>query len=100
MERPVPESDPRDERVLVLAPSGRDARLIAETLARAGLSPVIQRDLDALCTAMLEGAGAVFLAEEALTPDGVTLLSRTLHRQPVWSDLPLIVATGEGETTQ
>jgi signal transduction histidine kinase len=50
-----------------------------------------------LCDVIARGIGAVVIAEEALrSPDRERLLA-VLDAQPTWSDIPLIVLTGEGE---
>src|SRR3954451_14328790 len=46
------------------------------------------------------GAGAVILADEALYPDTVEGLLDVLGEQPPWSDLPLIVFTRSGESSE
>ncbi len=79
------------ERVLILAPVGRDAATIAEILDRAGLEAEICPDLAALCRAIDEGdAGAAIIAEEGLGQDR-RLLRDCLERQPPWSDLPIVL---------
>jgi len=80
-----------EERILVLAPTGRDALLAAQTLRRAGLAPELVPHPAALVAAIDEGAGAVLIAEEAFSPSGVEILADSLGRQPPWSDLPLVV---------
>ena len=80
-----------EERILVLAPTGRDAALADQTLTRAGLAADVLCSADALAGAIEEGAGAVLIAEEALSPRTVELLAGALERQPPWSDLPLVV---------
>jgi len=54
-------------------------------------------DVDALCSAINSGIGAVVIAEEALTPRTRERLFSALEAQPSWSDVPLIVLTAEGE---
>lgn len=80
-----------DERILILAPRGRDAPVIAETLANLGYRTLICPDLGALTHALQEQAGAAILTEEALAQDGVIKLSAWLAAQPPWSDFPFIV---------
>jgi PAS domain S-box-containing protein len=92
----MPGPDPREEAVLVLAPTGRDARLIAVELARHGFGPVVCGTLDQLCGGIDAGAGVALMAEEALPPAGLTGLVAALGRQPPWSDLPLLILTGRG----
>ena len=52
----------REQRVLVLTPSGRDAELTCELLEREGFPCVALTNVDELCSAMLEGGSAALLA--------------------------------------
>jgi signal transduction histidine kinase/ActR/RegA family two-component response regulator len=83
-----------EERILVLAPTGRDAALSCAILGQAGLSAEARHSIEALCAAIEEGAGVVLVAEEALRPPAVGRLVQTLDAQPPWSDLPLILLAG------
>ncbi len=58
-----------DNRVLVLAPRGRDAGLAAGILAKAGMTCRICAGLADLAGAAAEGAGAALVTEEALDGD-------------------------------
>ena len=87
---------PRDQRILILAPTGRDAELMARFLADAALVPHICITIDDVCEEMNQGAGVVFLTEEALTTRSLALLARSLMRQPRWSDVPIILLTSGG----
>jgi signal transduction histidine kinase/CheY-like chemotaxis protein len=82
-----------EERVLVLAPTGRDAMLACDLLTRAGLESLACADEAELCRGIEEGAAVAVLAEEALHPWTVHALLGALGRQGPWSDLPLIVFT-------
>jgi signal transduction histidine kinase/CheY-like chemotaxis protein len=82
-----------EQRVLVLAPSGRDAALASQVLEQAQITAVVCADLAALTAAMDAGAGAAVLANEALTPEVIAALTAHLHRQPAWSDFPLLIFT-------
>jgi PAS domain S-box-containing protein len=79
------------EPVLILAPRGRDATVIAETLAHAGHASEICADLGALTQALDDNAGAAILTEEALAQGATDALTEWLARQPSWSDFPFIV---------
>jgi signal transduction histidine kinase/CheY-like chemotaxis protein len=83
-----------EERILVLAPTGRDATLAEQTLCRAGLEAEVIRTPAELASAIDQGAAAVLLAEEALSPLAVDVLAGALERQAPWSDLPLVVFAG------
>ena len=85
-----------ERRVLVLAPSGKDAALTEAILGRAGLDCLRCADLDEVCAALPLGAGAVLLVEEAVTPGRSVRLAEWLARQPPWSDLPVLVLARPG----
>src|SRR5579864_3288761 len=88
-----------DLRVLVVAPVGRDAPLICNLLARAGIVGEVCAQVDEACSGMAQGAGAAILAEEALTPSVVVAFAQLIKEQPSWSDFPLIVLTVSGEVS-
>jgi signal transduction histidine kinase/CheY-like chemotaxis protein len=85
------------ERVLVLAPTGRDGQLISEMLKRDGLLCTTCRTVDELAVAVQEGAGLALFAEEALLGVSLETLIAALDRQPSWSDFPLLFLTSAGE---
>ena len=80
-------------RVLILAPTGRDAENAQLVLSRHGFSPVIASTLDALSSMLDEQAGAVLITSEALNGPGVERLERALKAQPAWSDPPFVYLT-------
>jgi signal transduction histidine kinase len=82
-----------ERRVLVLAPSGRDAVLASQVLAQAQIAAHVCEDVAALTAAIDEGAGAALLANEALTPPVIATLAAHLQQQPAWSDFPLLIFT-------
>jgi len=85
-----------DERVLVLAATGRDAALTKSLLTSAGISSEMFTTLADLLQRMKDGAAAVLVAEEALTLANNEKLRAVLVRQPPWSDLPVLVLTRSG----
>ena len=80
-----------EQRVLILAPFGRDAEVIAEVLHKDERACVVCRDADALTEALDAGAGSALIAEEALADGHASHLFGWLARQPAWSDLPFIL---------
>jgi signal transduction histidine kinase len=80
-----------EQRVLILAPRGRDAEVIAEVLAQDGLACAVQPDCDVLLAAIGEGAATAIIAEEALDACGIDQLAAVLQQQAPWSDFPLIL---------
>jgi signal transduction histidine kinase len=89
-----PES--RELRVLVIAPTGRDARIICDVLGRTGISCCACDSWDSFFAQVELGAGAVIVAEEAFTPPSLEKLSQLIQSQPPWSDFPLLVLTSHG----
>ncbi|HVF29196.1 MAG TPA: PAS domain-containing sensor histidine kinase, partial [Pyrinomonadaceae bacterium] len=89
----------QDERILILAPTGRDAAMTARYLQDAGLRAQPCDRIEGLCEEMRKGAGMIFLTGEALTFEAMRCLAESLAQQPAWSDIPLVVLTsGGGET--
>ncbi len=86
-------SEPASGRVLVLAPTGRDAVMIEACLRDAGFECEICEDVEALSTASRSDAGAALIAEEALSAAGADALLAALATQEPWSDLPVLLLT-------
>jgi signal transduction histidine kinase/ActR/RegA family two-component response regulator len=89
-------SDAAEGRILILAPTGRDAALTRQILDRAGLVNERCDCVESLCREAEAGAACLLLAEEAITAKTRTLLVEMLARQPGWSDLPVLVMTRHG----
>jgi signal transduction histidine kinase len=87
-------------RVIILAPTGRDAALLARTLTEAGIAIAIARDAGALLTLLAEGAGGAIIADEALPEDAIGAVAIWLAGLPPWSDPPFIVLTSGGIPTR
>jgi signal transduction histidine kinase/ActR/RegA family two-component response regulator len=81
---------------LILAPTGRDARLAHEVLERAQLPCVTVTTMVELCRELGGGAGAILVAEEALDDGKSGALASCIGAQPEWSDLPVIVLARPG----
>jgi signal transduction histidine kinase/CheY-like chemotaxis protein len=81
------------ERVLVLAPIGRDGPASAELLQRAGVPTHVCADFSELCLELSIGAASVFVAEEALFGKDLSHLMEWVAHQPAWSDLPFVLLT-------
>jgi signal transduction histidine kinase len=87
----VTEQERLEQRLLIQAPTGRDGALAVAALEQAGLHGEAFADITSLCEATSRGAGALLLAEEALTSRAQRCLSEVLARQPAWSDLPIVI---------
>jgi signal transduction histidine kinase len=77
--------------VIVLAPFGRDAAVVSQTLSGGGMSALRARDMSELSVHVRSGAGAALLTQEALGTAGVGELLALLAEQPAWSDLPVFL---------
>ena len=86
--------------VAILAPAGRDGAVAETVLTRAGFAPRVCADMPALCEAVDGDVGALLVAEEALAGAGRAALLAALASQPAWSDVPVLVLTGEGELSR
>ena len=86
-------------RVLVSAPTGRDASLIVNLLRSAGMTAEACSGYDEVEREMRCGAGAVIVAEESLREQDVERLRTFLMQQPSWSDFPLILLTKGGKVS-
>jgi signal transduction histidine kinase len=85
--------DALDERVLVLAPVGRDAALTARVLVQAGIDAQPCPSPGRAAAILADGAGALIVADEALEAADSEDLVRAIAGQPAWSDVPVILFT-------
>jgi signal transduction histidine kinase len=86
------------DRVLIIAPVGRDAQGMAELLVGHGFKAQICDSLAECAEHIQFGAGALILTEEALELGSISHLFEALAAQPSWSELPLIILTTGGES--
>jgi signal transduction histidine kinase len=88
--------DARDSRVLVLAPTSKDAALTQTLLSSAGVRIELVPTFDALVRELRAGAAAILVPEETVSPTHNATLRDVLAEQPPWSDLPVLVLTRQG----
>lgn len=86
------------ERVLIVAPVGRDAHVMAELLSRHRFEPQICASLAECASEINAGAGMLVVTEEALELGSLSQLFEALAAQAPWSELPLIILTTGGES--
>jgi signal transduction histidine kinase/CheY-like chemotaxis protein len=91
---------PSGERFLVLAPGGEDGPLTRALLADAELNANECADVAELCREIERGAAAVLVSEEMLLSQEAEPLRALLAEQEPWSDLPLLLLTGDGALVQ
>ena len=87
-----------DERVLIMAPVGKDATAMAALLYADGFEVRICAGADECSRQIVAGTGALLLTEEALESPLLSNLLEVLKAQPPWSELPLIILTSGGES--
>jgi len=88
-----------DERVLVFAPIGRDAKLTESLLSGNAMRCKSCASIGELVEAFDEGAGAMLLTEEVLDDRALPDLAFALQSQPAWSDIPVLLFAG-GDRSQ
>ncbi len=93
----MPKGGDRSERVIVLAPVGRDGELLCRVAQEKGLSCESFPSVEGFCDAFRCGSGVAVLTEEALYMDRTRQLSSTVEEQPRWSEVPFVVLTSRGE---
>ena len=82
-----------DERVLVVAPTRRDADVTGSLLRAARVPFVICADMRELAEQLGLGVGAVLVTDQSLGEAGASAFVSALGRQPAWSDVPVLVLT-------
>ncbi len=93
-------SSEAERRVLLVAPTRRDAEITASLLARAGLTCVACPDFRAVRQELAAGAGAILATAETLADGGAAELLAALAEQPSWSDLPVILLVKGGDQSE
>jgi signal transduction histidine kinase len=81
------------ERILVLAPTGRDGNAARGLLEQAGLSATACSGIDELHSELAAGAGVAVIAEEAFLGTEIGPVFDWVRDQPTWSDFPFIILT-------
>ena len=79
------------ERILILAPRGRDAQVIETVIVPGGIKAEICPDLPAVRSWLERDVGGVLITEEALAVPEIETIAAWCEAQPSWSDLPVIV---------
>jgi signal transduction histidine kinase/ActR/RegA family two-component response regulator len=85
-----------ESRVLVLAPTVRDADVTRALLKRTGLPILICDSVTMLAREIRIGGGAALVTEEALTAMDAGEVIHALAEQPSWSDFPIVVLARGG----
>ncbi len=83
-----------EQRVLILAPRGRDAQVMHQLLVELGCEATICGDVAHLTRELQDGAGTALVTEEALQHVSLDALFDWLREQPAWSDFPFVLLAG------
>ena len=86
-----------EDSVLIFAPAGKDASLIAAVLATEKVGTRICNSPGEVCREIAAGVSVLLITEEVLSGRESGEITSTLEAQPPWSDLPVIVLTSGGE---
>jgi len=92
----MPFGGPQSERVLILAPHGRDAEIASKLLQEAGWPTLICGDIANWCVELKNGAALSVVVEEALIAGDLACIAQWIKAQPPWSDFPIVVLTSHG----
>ncbi|MFT3883629.1 MAG: ATP-binding protein [Gemmatales bacterium] len=92
----MPDRLPNENRVLLLAPTAKDASASADLLQKSGLRCHVCRNLVEICGEFQKGAGLIILPEEAILFGRGKELTTCLNTQPSWSNIPVVVLTAAG----
>jgi two-component system, sensor histidine kinase len=84
-----------ENRLLVLAPVGRDAQLVQTMLKAENVECRTCANIAEVLRELEVGAAALLLTEEALVDDD-SRLAATIAHQPPWSDFPVLLLTRSG----
>ena len=85
-----------ENRVLIYAPTGKDAKLIAQVLVRAHIDAYVCSSPGEVIVELNKGVGALLLVDEALSTSLLKPLAQFLSVQHAWSDLPVFVMSNRG----
>jgi two-component sensor histidine kinase len=96
----MPQGGANSERVLILAPHGRDAEIASSLLVEAGRYTYVCADTAHLCLELERGAAFAVLAEEAILDSDLSDLTSWVKNQPPWSDMPIVLLTRRGKSPE
>jgi PAS domain S-box-containing protein len=86
----------QEKRVLLLAPTARDAKVTVSLLTEAGLSCFACSSVEELGQELRRGAATVLLTDTSLFTKDLEGLVAYFENQPSWSDLPVVLLVQPG----
>jgi signal transduction histidine kinase len=85
-----------ERRILVLAPTRRDATLTSAVLQENKIACRVCADVEEMTRELNVGAGAILVPEEIVATGKSRLLVDAIASQSPWSDLPVLLITAHG----
>jgi two-component sensor histidine kinase len=95
----MPFGGANSERILILAPYGRDAEVASKLLQEAGLHTLVCSSVATLSEEIRKGAGCAVVVEDVIADD-ISPLSASINTQPPWSDVPMVVLTARADVPE
>jgi two-component sensor histidine kinase len=93
----MPFGGANSERILILAPQGRDAEVASKLLQEVGWPTLVCADVARLSEEAIKGAGCAVVIEDVIVSDDITALAASINKQPPWSDFPIVVLTSRAD---
>ena len=93
----MPFGGANSERILILAPRGRDADVASQLLQEAGWPTLVCADVVRLSEEIAKGAGCAVVVEDVIASDDISALAGSINAQPPWSDFPMVVLTARAD---
>jgi two-component sensor histidine kinase len=88
------------ERILILAPRGRDSEVASKLLQEAGWPTLVCSDVARLSEEIALGAGCAVVVEDVIASDDISALAASINSQPPWSDFPIVVLTARADVPE
>ena len=96
----MPFGGSNSERILILAPHGRDADVASKLLQEAGWPTLVCSDVARLSAEISKGAGCAVLVEDVIASNDISALAASINNQPSWSDFPIVVLTARADVPE
>lgn len=80
--------------IAIFAPFAQEAEALVAMVAQAGRQGLICHSIDELCAEVERHATALLVTDEMLEQPESQSLTDCLRRQPIWSDIPVMVLCG------
>lgn len=96
----MPFGGSNSERILILAPHGRDADVASKLLQEAGWSTFVCSDVARLSEEITNGAGCAVVVEDVIASDDISVVATSINTQPSWSDFPIVILTARADVPE